>query len=76
MSLCLFRVQLRSHSTAICICYVIPQGKLLQLHQHDTSNLTQQSLLLKFVLQEREYKFSVAPDLNRFLAAGLGVLNQ
>ena len=27
------------------------------------------------LLQEREYKFSVAPDLNRFLAAGLGVVN-
>jgi hypothetical protein len=26
-------------------------------------------------LQEREYKFSVAPDLNRFLAGGLGVVN-
>lgn len=27
------------------------------------------------VLQEREWKFSLAPDLNRFLAAGLGVVN-
>lgn len=27
------------------------------------------------VLQEKEYKFSVAPDLNRFLAAALGVVN-
>ena len=26
-------------------------------------------------LVEREYKFSIAPDMNRFLAAGLGVLN-
>ena len=27
------------------------------------------------VLQEREFKFSVAPDINRFFAAGLGVVN-
>jgi hypothetical protein len=27
------------------------------------------------LLQEREYKFSLAPDLNKFLAGGLGVVN-
>jgi len=27
------------------------------------------------LLQEREWKFSVAPDLNKFLAGGLGVVN-
>ena len=27
------------------------------------------------LLQEREYKFSLAPDLNKFLAGGLGIVN-